>query len=319
VDDLFRCKQRLCALVNGEHVEILLGSGTLANDVIAGQLKQPGARGLVLTNGEFGDRLVDHAHRMGLEFDTVDAPWGARLPYDRVTDRAARMRYDWMWAAHCETSTGVLNDTEALKSVCERHDIELALDCISSIGAVPVDMSGVHLASGVSGKAVGSYAGLAMVFHRGSAVDGRALPRYLDLAAYIGAPGAPYTTSSNLVAALTVAVDQMLDDRSVSPQDGSTRQNRRREAARAVRGRLSALGYLLVADESIASPAVASFLPPQGIASVSLGEHLEMAGVLVSYRSDYLLERNMLQVCLMGEHDADDLEALLTALAAYRG
>jgi hypothetical protein len=71
-----RTRQLLCELTGARHVEILLGSGTLANDVIAGQLSLLEGRGLILSNGEFGDRLIDHATRFGLSFHTLRVEWG---------------------------------------------------------------------------------------------------------------------------------------------------------------------------------------------------------------------------------------------------
>src|SRR5712691_11507264 len=74
---LFReTQERLCRLVASRHVEVMVGSGTLANDAVAGQLSLIGGRGVILTNGEFGDRLVDHARRFGLVFDVLRGPWG---------------------------------------------------------------------------------------------------------------------------------------------------------------------------------------------------------------------------------------------------
>ncbi len=61
-----KIRQRLCQLVSARHVQILLGSGTLANDAVGAQLsvwrRKPG---LILSNGEFGERLIDHARRFG--------------------------------------------------------------------------------------------------------------------------------------------------------------------------------------------------------------------------------------------------------------
>ena len=65
-------KTLLCQLVRAQRVEILLGSGTLANDVIAAQLSLMSAPGIILSNGEFGGRLVDHARRFGLSFDAIE-------------------------------------------------------------------------------------------------------------------------------------------------------------------------------------------------------------------------------------------------------
>ena len=64
----FRATEKLlCDLTSAARVEILLGSGSLANDAIGGQISLLGRRGMVLSNGEFGDRLIDHAtaHRPG--------------------------------------------------------------------------------------------------------------------------------------------------------------------------------------------------------------------------------------------------------------
>ena len=58
-------RQRLCQLVRARDVQILLGSGTLANDTVAAQLSLDKNPGLILSNGEFGERLIDHAARMG--------------------------------------------------------------------------------------------------------------------------------------------------------------------------------------------------------------------------------------------------------------
>src|SRR5436190_13210018 len=67
--DFSATRQLLCELVRAGRVELFLGSGTLANDVIAGQLSLAPGRGVILSNGEFGERLLDHARRFGLNFD----------------------------------------------------------------------------------------------------------------------------------------------------------------------------------------------------------------------------------------------------------
>ena len=109
VADVARVKQRLCGLVGSRRVEILMGSGTMANDVIAAQLSLAPGKELVLSNGEFGDRLLDHARRMGLAFETLTVEWGRVIDGGMIEVALARNpETDWLWAVHCETSTGVL-------------------------------------------------------------------------------------------------------------------------------------------------------------------------------------------------------------------
>ena len=141
--DFQAAKQILCELVQARNVGLFLGSGTLANDVVAGQLSLERKPGLVLSNGEFGERLVDHARRFGLAFDAMEFPWGQPLDLAAVRRRLERAPAPgWLWCAHCETSTGVLNDLERLKTLCAEFQVKLCLDCISSIGTVPVDLDG---------------------------------------------------------------------------------------------------------------------------------------------------------------------------------
>ena len=64
--DVAEVRRRLCRLVNAGQVDILLGSGTLSNDAVAAQLAQTGEKGIVLRNGEFGERLCQHAERWSL-------------------------------------------------------------------------------------------------------------------------------------------------------------------------------------------------------------------------------------------------------------
>lgn len=284
-DMLREVKARLCGLTGTERVSLLFGSGTLANDAVAAQISREGGTGLVLSNGEFGERLCDHARRFGLAHSVLRAEWGSPFDYSLVESAGC----DWIWAVHCETSTGVLNDLERLKSLGKR----LYLDCISSIGTVPVDLSGVRLASGVSGKGLGSFAGISMVFHDHEILPSPNLPRYLDLGCYAEVP---YTVCSNLVAALHAALDR--------PE----RLSRIADLASWLRAELREQGLHILAPDAHASPAVITLVLP--VDSCRVGRALEERGYELSWASAYLRERNWIQVCLMGEHGREDLEPL---------
>src|SRR5262249_30185725 len=117
--DFRMTKRSLCELVRASQVEILLGSGSLANDAVGGQISLLPQPGLILTNGEFGDRLLDHASRLGLQFEVLGAGWGEPFDYRVIRRRLERgAPVHWLWAVHCETSTGILNDLDALKKIC---------------------------------------------------------------------------------------------------------------------------------------------------------------------------------------------------------
>ncbi len=305
--DFRATKQVLCELVRASRVELLLGSGTLANDVIAGQLSLEPGQGLVLSNGEFGQRLIDHARRFRLNFDAFEFPWGAPIDLNLVRQKLERTPTPaWLWCTHCETSTGVLNDLDRLKLLCSEFQTRLCVDCISSIGTVPVDLTEVYLASCASGKGLRAYPGLSMVFyHHDLDSTSARLPRYLDLSYYAAQQGVPFTFSSNLLHALHAAVKHIPWDKRFAELE---------ELSAWLRPRLLDLGFELIGSGTKMSPAVVSFTLPDSLDSVRVGDLICEAGYLLSYNSEYLRRRNWLQICFMSECPKEKLVALLNAL-----
>jgi aspartate aminotransferase-like enzyme len=285
-NELRELRGSLCALVNAAQVEVLLGSGTLANDAVAAQLSLLGTRGLVLSNGEFGERLVDHAARAGLDFEHVRLGWGEPMDLSELENRD----YDWIWAVACETSAGVLNDVGALALACQRRRAKLCIDAVSAIGAVPLDLAPVWLATGASGKALASYPGLSLVFHQHPIDPSGALPRYLDLGLY-ARDGTPFTHSSNLIRALRVAVARV---------DWPARMEQTATAGAGTREQLRQSGFTLVGADATPAPHVITIALPDGIRSDDIAVKMERAGFLVGHASAYLRDRNWLQLCLMG-------------------
>lgn len=305
---LRRIKAHLRELAGAERVSLLFGSGTLANDAVAAQISVEGGAGVVLSNGEFGERLCNHADRFGLRYSAHRMEWGSIFDYSLVDEILADRDCEWLWAVHCETSTGVLNDLASLKILCREHGKRLYLDCISSVGTVPVDLSGVRLASGVSGKGLASFAGVSMVFHDHEiAPSPSSLPRYLDLGCYGKEDEVPYTFCSNLVAALDAALER---------QRFEERFSQITDLAAWLRAGLRERGLRILAPDDYASPAVTTIVLPPGSPAHRVARSLEARGFHLAHHSSYLRERNWIQICLMGEYTREELTPLLDLFGA---
>ncbi|WP_227001804.1 aminotransferase class V-fold PLP-dependent enzyme [Virgibacillus necropolis] len=200
-------KVQLCDLTNANYTEVIVGTGTLANDMVAAQLSTLKSKGLILANGEFGERLIDHGNRWSLSFENIHKPWNTSITIEEI-DRTL-MKYpdiQWLWTVHCETSTGYVYPLHQLKEVCEKHDVYLCIDGCSSVGVIPVDLKDVYLASTVSGKGLASYPGIAIVFHHEGILPNEQIPSYLDIGKYQASNSVPYTHSSNGLLALQKAL-----------------------------------------------------------------------------------------------------------------
>ena len=307
VATLRQVREELCALAGARHVEILLGSGTAANDAIAAQLSKIPGPGFVVSNGEFGERLADHALRWGLEIQTMRFAWGEPFDLDAVRNAIRKQRPAWLWITACETSAGILNDVRSIEEICRDEGVLLCLDCVSAMGAVPLDLSRIHLASAASGKALAAYPGLSMVFHNHEIAPSDSLPRYFDLGLYAAGEGVPFTHSSNLVAALKAAIEK---------EDWERRYARLRTTGSWLRAQLASMDLAIVGVRAEPAPHVVTIALPRGLDSIAIGDALESRGLLTGYRSEYLLVRNWLQIATMGQVTGQDLRRLLRELRA---
>jgi aspartate aminotransferase-like enzyme len=234
---------------------------------------------LVLVNGEFGARLARQARGWGLDARALEFEWGRPWELNQVEDSLDGAR--WIWAVHLETSTGMLNDIYGLADIADAHGANLCLDCVSSLGSVDLDLRRVWLASGVSGKSLGSYAGVAMVFAQKGALRKRTVPACLDVYEAARETGPRFTFPSPSLAALERALDMK---RSYA------------ELGCAVRRRLRAMGWQPLVEDSLAAPVVTTFREP----APRFLDSCRAIGFEIAGDSGYLRERGWVQIATMG-------------------
>ena len=311
-------RRRLGGLVGAEQVALFCGSGTLANDVVASALaahRRP-MGGLVLVNGEFGRRLVGQCRRARLSCEAICQPWSQPWDLDRlgqVLDR--RPDVGWIWGVHLESSTGMVNDVAALRRVASKRGVRVCLDCVSSIGAVPLDLDGIYLSTGSSGKALGSIAGLCMVFSSSEAIGAIAsdrLPSYMDLVASVQTTGTRFTCPSGPLEALNAALDAF-----ATPALSGAHYGHYQDMGQYVHMRLSQIGLPVLVDGPMAAPVITTFSPPHGEPSPRFVSRCRRWGYEVGGMSRYLQARRWVQIATMGRISVKAVAPLFDQLARW--
>ena len=305
-NELNECRRKLCDLTRAKYSLVALGSGTLANEMIGAHLGKRNKKGLILANGEFGERLIDQSARTGLKSDNISLDWGQPFDLDSLDEDLAK-GYDWLWLVACETSTGMVNDLDEIGRLCKKHDVKLCADCVSAVGAYPLDLSNLYMASGTAGKSLASYAGIALVFYNHIIEPDDRLPKYLDIGYYSKKESVPFTLSSNLLSALNVALDRFADEEKCFAEI--------RNLSDKVRKGLEEAGLSVFLDKEVMSPAVFTVTLPDDMDSVKFARKLRREGILIASESEYLVKRNWIQVCLMGVPDEKDVDQLLKAMS----
>jgi alanine-glyoxylate transaminase/serine-glyoxylate transaminase/serine-pyruvate transaminase len=141
------------------------GTGSAGMEACFVNFIDPGDPVLVCIAGVFGQRMRDVAERCGARVTTVEAPWGSPVELSGILEAVRKHSPKIVAIVHAETSTGVLQDVESLGHELAPSDALFLVDCVTSLGGVPVriDEWGVDIAYSGTQKCLGAPPGLAPV------------------------------------------------------------------------------------------------------------------------------------------------------------
>ncbi len=114
-------------------------------------LVEPGDDVVIGVAGVFGERMCDVASRQGARVTRVDAEWGTVLDDDAMAAAIARMRPSLVAFVHAETSTGAHQPVEAIARAARDAGALVVLDCVTSLGGLPVTLDAWGIDAAYSG------------------------------------------------------------------------------------------------------------------------------------------------------------------------
>lgn len=165
------------------------GTGSAGMEAVFVNLLEPGETALVCVQGVFGTRMVDVAERCGATVERLDKPWGEAFEQEEIIDAIDRVKPAVVAIVHAETSTGVHQPIDRLAEPCRQAGALLVVDCVTSLGGMPVEIDGWGVDAAYSGtqKCLSCPPGLAPVTLSPRAVEKISARRskvqswYLDL------------------------------------------------------------------------------------------------------------------------------------------
>jgi alanine-glyoxylate transaminase/serine-glyoxylate transaminase/serine-pyruvate transaminase len=264
------------------------GTGTAGMEALLFNLIEPDDQVVVGVNGYFGDRIHQIALRAGAEVFPLRAPWGEPISPGRV--RIALREHPQVRLValvHAETSTGVLQPLEEIAEIVHQHGALLLVDCVTSLGGVPVlcDAWGIDAAYSCTQKALSCPPGLSPVtlseraWERVSRRKRAAQSWYLDLKLLVEYWLGNRTYHHTPPAAMIYALREGL--RLVLEEGIEQRVARHRHLAEALWAGLEALGLPCLATPPHRLPTLTTVLVP---------EHLDEARVRATLRDRFNLE-----------------------------
>ena len=312
-----RCLARLQEVYRTRaDVLMFTASGTAAMESVAANLGA-GSRAVVVSAGSFGERWEGILAVHEAEVDVVRYEWGDTPRAEDLASRLAELGgADLVFLTQSETSTGVVADVQSLAAAAKAAGALVAVDAVSSLGAVPLEMDAWGLDAVASGsqKALMTPPGLALCAVSEAALAAAAAKTsrsyYLDWARTQKAQAtldAPFTPATSLVVALDVALGILLDE----GLDAAFERHVR--LGRAARAGVKAMGLELFSPDEDRSSVVTAVRVPDGIDSGDVVKGLRTRFGMTMANGQGHLKGKIFRIGHIGWFDVFDIT---TALAA---
>lgn len=302
---------------------VVAGSGTLAMDMAAANLVEPGTRALIVDTGWFSARMAEIVSRYGAEVVRVEAKVGSAPTVDDVAAALSRGRFDLVTVTHVDTSTGVRADVEGIARVAKAHGALVVVDGVCAAAAEVLRMQAwdVDVALTASQKAIGAPPGLALLLARPAALARHRARKtkvpslYLDFAEWLPImeayeaqkPSYFATPAVNLVTALDASLGQLL------AEGMDARFSRHARLAEAFRAAWRAMELTLLPEPSLAANTLSAVRYPSGI-DAALVASVAAQGVVVAGGLHPACKAEYFRVGHMGAISPSDVLAVVGAI-----
>ncbi len=258
------------------------GTGSAGMEFAMVNFLEPGDPVVVAINGVFGVRLANLADRLGAETTRVEFPWGQEIDKQVLADRVSEAKPKLLCVVNGETSTGVYQSMDGLSQMAHDNGALLLMDCVTSLGGMPVDLDawGVDIAYSGTQKCLSCPPGLSPVSVSPRALESfqkrsRPVPSfYLDLGEilkYIGRQSHRayhHTAPINMVYALHQALSEVLEE-GLEP-----RFARHKAAAQQLIREFQPLGFTPLVTESARLHPLTTLRFPEGFDEASVRSRL---------------------------------------------
>ncbi len=304
---------------------VIAGSGTLAMDIAAANLIEPGDNALVVNTGYFSDRFAAILERYGAAVTQVRAPAVGDAPaLEEVEAALKEHRPKLMTITHVDTSTAVGADVKGLAALGREYGALVVVDGVCAVAGEEMRQEewDIDLALTASQKAIGVPPGLALLVAGPQALDAfrkRKTPvgnyyadwtKWLPIMEGYEARQPRYfgTPPVNLIWALNVSLGQILDE------GMDARFARHRRLSQALKAAVTALGLrqVPVAPDKTATTLTAPYYPD--VVDRTVLGHIKEAGVILAGGLHPAIKAQYFRIGHMGVVSASDILATVGAI-----
>jgi 2-aminoethylphosphonate-pyruvate transaminase len=291
---------------------LMTGSGTAAVESMIAALVPESGKLLVIENGVYGERITQIASQYRIAHESLKHDWMQAPDLERIAARLdAGAGFTHVAVIHHETTTGRLNDLQALAAVCRERGVRLLVDGVSSFAAEAIDFadSSIAAVAATANKCLHGVPGASFVVVRREALlQAASRTYYLDLgrlAKLQDQRNTPFTPSVHAYYALVEALRELADE------GGWTARHARYAAlAEQARAGLAERGIESVLPPQQSSVVLRAYRLPAGVSYVQLHDALKARGFVI-YAGQGGLSAELFRISTMGNIHPADVNRLL--------
>ena len=286
-----------------------------------------GGKVLALVNGGFSDRFAEITRACGLMVDRWDVEWGGVHDPDQLAELLANGNFDAVTVSQSETSTGALQDLQAIAGVVAAHEeTVLLVDSVTGIGGVETktDEWKIEFILTGSQKALALPPGLALgvaserMIERSRSAQGRGWYFALDrLMNELQSRQTPATPAISLLYALELQL-RRIHEEGMDARWARHLAMQERTLAWVEGMKTAGAGIDVLAGEGHRSPTVTCVALPGGEGSAAAVAEMRSRGWVIGGGYGRLAE-STIRIGHMGDHTLDELNALLEVLGDVLG
>ncbi|MBS4195032.1 2-aminoethylphosphonate aminotransferase [Lederbergia citri] len=150
------------------------GSGTAAVESVLSSVMTDGVI-VIINNGAYGKRMCEIADAYQLDWIEYQSKPDQPIQLDLLESfiQGLPQKVSYLAVVHNETTTGLLNDIEAIGTICLENDIEMMVDAMSSFAAIPIDMNKMNISylAASSNKNLQGMAGVSFVVAKNTELE----------------------------------------------------------------------------------------------------------------------------------------------------
>ena len=307
-----------------DYIAVLFGgSGTAGVEATLSSVIAEDSAVLIINNGAYGTRMCNICDAYGISYIEFVSSKVEQINIEDLETciEAHKDKIKYIAAIHSETTTGLLNDIEAIGKVAAKYNLTFLVDAMSSYAACPINMEkmNVHYLVSSSNKNIQGMAGITFVICnreklaqlKGQKGRNFYLNLYAQYEYFTKTKQLRFTPPVQTIYALKQAIDELKEE------TVSARYARYTKSWETLHEGMKRLGFEYIVKKEDQSHIITTFLEPQNsnYSFHAMHDYLYARGYTIY--PGKIGEKDTFRIANIGAIDETDMQGFLVVLEEY--